>query len=145
MAKELASVELLARVDTLCLDKTGTITTGEISLADVEPVGDHTEADALTILGALGAADPAPNATLQAIADVHRAPPGWTPGRNLPFSSARKWAATEFDSRGTFYLGALTSFSPRTILLEPGPSNWPPPVCGYCSSPGPMTAGTVTP
>ena len=35
LAKELASVELLARVDTLCLDKTGTITTGEISLGRV--------------------------------------------------------------------------------------------------------------
>jgi len=106
LAKELASVELLARVDTLCLDKTGTITTGEISLAGIEPVGGTLQTDAAAVLGALGASDPAPNATLQAIVDHHDAPEGWDVTQNLPFSSARKWAATEFGDRGTYYLGA---------------------------------------
>ena len=54
LAKELASVELLARVDTLCLDKTGTITTGEISLAGIEPVGETSEDEARAAIGALG-------------------------------------------------------------------------------------------
>ena len=106
LAKELASVELLARVDTLCLDKTGTITTGAISLGEVVPLGDTTAADAAAVLGAMGAADPAPNATLEAIVAHHAAPDDWTVARNLPFSSARKWAATEFVDRGTYYLGA---------------------------------------
>ncbi|MEZ5245238.1 MAG: HAD-IC family P-type ATPase [Acidimicrobiales bacterium] len=105
LAKELASVELLARVDTLCLDKTGTITTGEISLGLVEPLGDHTADDAAIALGAMGAADPAPNATLAAIVANHP-DPGWTIGENLPFSSARKWAGAEFADRGVYYLGA---------------------------------------
>ena len=68
LAKELASVELLARVDTLCLDKTGTITTGEISLGSVEPLGSFSAQHVSEVLGALAAADPAPNATLAAIA-----------------------------------------------------------------------------
>ncbi len=106
LAKELASVELLARVDTLCLDKTGTITTGDISLAGVTPLGTTSEAEAAALLGALGASDPAPNATLRAIIEHYPAPDGWTTTNNLPFSSARKWAATEFGDRGTFYLGA---------------------------------------
>ena len=106
LAKELASVELLARVDTLCLDKTGTITTGEISLSSIEAVGDTSDAHAAEVLGALGASDPSPNATLQAIIAHYAAPEGWEVTRNLPFSSARKWAATEFGDRGTFYLGA---------------------------------------
>ncbi len=106
LAKELASVELLARVDTLCLDKTGTITTGEISLGQVVALGDTSDAEAAEVLGALGAADPAPNATLLAIISSHQAPDGWLVGESLPFSSARKWAATEFVDRGTFYLGA---------------------------------------
>ncbi|MGB0616293.1 MAG: HAD-IC family P-type ATPase, partial [Acidimicrobiales bacterium] len=106
LAKELASVELLARVDTLCLDKTGTITTGEISLASIKPVGGTTDGEAAEILGALGASDPSPNATLQAIIEHYDAPDGWTVTNSLPFSSARKWAATEFGDRGTFYLGA---------------------------------------
>jgi len=106
LAKELASVELLARVDTLCLDKTGTITTGEISLASVVPLRDAAADYVVEVLGALGAADPAPNATLAAIIATHPAPDGWTAGESMPFSSARKWAATEFIDRGVFYLGA---------------------------------------
>ncbi|MCH1435105.1 MAG: HAD-IC family P-type ATPase, partial [Acidimicrobiales bacterium] len=113
LAKELASVELLARVDTLCLDKTGTITTGEISLASIQPVGGTTDGEAAEILGALGASDPSPNATLQAIIEHYDAPDGWTVTNSLPFSSARKWAATEFGDRGTFYLGA------PDILFDP--------------------------
>jgi cation-transporting ATPase E len=106
LAKELASVELLARVDTLCLDKTGTITTGEISLAGIEPVGETSEDEARAAIGALGAADPAPNATLAAIAASHPEPTGWRVLNTRPFSSARKWAATEFEGRGVYYLGA---------------------------------------
>ncbi len=106
LAKELASVELLARVDTLCLDKTGTITTGAISLGSVAPLGATSAEEAAAVLGALGAADPAPNATLEAIVAHHQTPEGWAVSNSLPFSSARKWAATEFDGRGTFYLGA---------------------------------------
>ncbi len=106
LAKELASVELLARVDTLCLDKTGTITTGEISLAGVEPLGSATEAETAAALGALSRADPAPNATLAAVAAALEAPEGWTPVRVQPFSSARKWAAASFEGRGVYHLGA---------------------------------------
>lgn len=106
LAKELASVELLARVDTLCLDKTGTITTGAISLAAVEPVAGVDPDFVDELLGALGAADPAANPTLQAIIDAYPEPEGWRLVQNLPFSSARKWAAAEFDGQGTFYLGA---------------------------------------
>ncbi len=106
LAKELASVELLARVDTLCLDKTGTITTGEISLGSVEPLGSFSAQHVSEALGALAAADPAPNATLAAIAANHAEPQDWTLTESLPFSSARKWAAASFADRGCYFLGA---------------------------------------
>ena len=107
LARELASIEMLARVDTLCLDKTGTITTGEISFDRVEPLGGTTGADAASALAALASADPAPNATLAAIAEAVGEPPdGWTLRHSVPFSSARKWAAASFDDRGTYCLGA---------------------------------------
>lgn len=105
LAKELASVELLARVDTLCLDKTGTITTGEISLGMIEPLGTTTIEEAAAALGAMGAADPAPNATLAAIV-ANYPDPGWVVEDGLPFSSARKWAGTAFADHGVYYLGA---------------------------------------
>ncbi|MDE0066079.1 MAG: HAD-IC family P-type ATPase [Acidimicrobiaceae bacterium] len=106
LAKELASVELLARVDTLCLDKTGTITTGEISLGLVEPLGSFTSQHAAEALGALAAADPSPNATLAAVATGHPEPQGWELSGSLSFSSARKWAAASFADRGSYFLGA---------------------------------------
>ena len=106
LAKELGSVELLARVDTLCLDKTGTITTGDISLGEVEPLGSFSSQHAAEALGALAAADPAPNATLAAIAVGHPEPEDWTLNESLPFSSARKWAAASFADRGFYFLGA---------------------------------------
>ena len=107
LAKELASVELLARVDTLCLDKTGTITTGEISFERVEPLEGNSEADATAALAALAGADPSPNATLAAVsAGVGAAPDRWVLTGSVPFSSARKWASASFEGRGTFHLGA---------------------------------------
>ena len=107
LARELASVELLARVDTLCLDKTGTITTGDISFERVEPLGSATEAEATGALASLASADPAPNATLTAIVDAVGDPPGgWRLTGSVPFSSARKWAAASFEGRGTYHLGA---------------------------------------
>ncbi len=107
LARELASVELLARVDTLCLDKTGTITTGDISFERVEPLGSATEAEATVALAALASADPAPNATLSAIAGAVGDPPErWRLTGSVPFSSARKWAAASFEDLGTFHLGA---------------------------------------
>ncbi|MBV14787.1 MAG: magnesium-transporting ATPase [Actinobacteria bacterium] len=112
LAKELSSVELLARVDTLCLDKTGTITTGEISFGRVEVIGSTSETDATAALGAMAAADPSPNATLSAVAAACP-DPGWTTTSVTPFSSAHKWAAAEFADHGVYHLGA-----PDVLLPE---------------------------
>jgi cation-transporting ATPase E len=106
LAKELATVELLARVDTLCLDKTGTITTGEISFGSVVVLRGDDEAHVQDALGAYGAADPNPNATLAAVATALPEPTGWEATATEPFSSARKWSGTQFLGRGTYYFGA---------------------------------------
>ncbi len=106
LAKELATVELLARVDTLCLDKTGTITTGEISFGELVPLGDHDPAGTAAALAAVAHSDPNPNPTMAAVAAVHAAPAGWDVVATAPFSSARKWSAAQFAEQGTFYVGA---------------------------------------
>ncbi|MCY3561184.1 MAG: HAD-IC family P-type ATPase [bacterium] len=113
LAKELAAVELLARVDTLCLDKTGTITTGEISFESLEPTDGWDAAAATAALGAMAASDPSPNATTAAVASACPAPAGWQVLAVEPFSSARKWASARFADEGLFYLGA------PDILLGP--------------------------
>jgi len=112
LARELASVELLARVDILCLDKTGTITTGEIAFAGIETIGATTAGEAAGAVGAMAAADPAPNATLAALASSLDAP-DWTATTVVPFSSARKWAAADFDGGATFHLGAPDILLPK--------------------------------
>ena len=112
LARELASVELLARVDILCLDKTGTITTGEIAFAGIETIGATTADEAAGAVGAMAAVDPAPNATLAALASALDAP-DWSATTPVPFSSARKWAAADFDGRATFHLGAPDILLPK--------------------------------
>ncbi len=104
ITQELQAVEGLARVDVLCIDKTGTLTEGRLSVERVEPMGD---VDPAGPLAALAAHDPAPNATMRAIATAFPdPPPGWSPDRTFPFSSSRRWSGATFGERGTWLLGA---------------------------------------
>jgi cation-transporting ATPase E len=115
LAKQLATVEVLARVDVLCLDKTGTITTGDLALAELRTV-DPTDDESRVALAAFAAADPAPNATTIAIREGLASDPGWEVRAIEPFSSVRKWAAVTFDEHGTWVLGA-----PDVLLDAAGP------------------------
>ncbi len=105
LVQELPAVEVLARVDVLCIDKTGTLTEGRLVVEEVEILReDGTHRDALA---ALAAADPNPNATLLAIGEAFPdAAEGWLAGDVVPFSSARKWSGATFGARGTWVLGA---------------------------------------
>ena len=116
LAKQLSTVEVLARVDVLCLDKTGTITTGDIRLGSIESLDGRTESDIEQILAASAAADDAPNATMQALAAGTGADPGWTVESTVPFASRRKWSSATF-SQGTFVLGG-----PDVLLAEGAPT-----------------------
>jgi cation-transporting P-type ATPase E len=105
LAQELPAVETLARVDVVCFDKTGTLTVGDIRVDGLEVLaGDRAEVE--DALGALAAADPQPNATLEAIAAAFPANPVWHATSTVPFSSARKWSAGSFGRRGSWVLGA---------------------------------------
>jgi cation-transporting ATPase E len=105
LVQELPAVEVLARVDVVCLDKTGTITDGHIRLTGVEVVEGVERDLVMEALGAL-ADDPSPNATAAALAAQIAAPEGWRRTADVPFSSARKWSAATFDGRGTWVMGA---------------------------------------
>jgi cation-transporting ATPase E len=116
LVKELPAVEGLARIDVLCIDKTGTLTEGKLEVASVEVVEGASEAEAAELLAALAAADAAPNSTMRAIADrFEAAPAGWTASGSVPFSSARKWSAVAFEDRGVLVLGA-----PDVLLAATG-------------------------
>jgi cation-transporting ATPase E len=109
LVRELGAVESLARVDVLCIDKTGTLTEPGMRLAAVEPLDGAPAAEAL---GAMAAADPAPSSTLLA-ARALEPPEGWHARRSVPFSSVRQWSAMEVAGRGTWVLGAPEVVLPR--------------------------------
>ena len=112
LVQELFGIETLARTDVLCLDKTGTLTTGEMTLERAEPAeADEGElaAAASRFLGAFEAG----SGTLRALAAVY--PAGQeTPTETLPFSSARKNSAAAFADGTVLILGA-PSFVLKTV------------------------------
>ena len=110
LVQELPAVEGLARVDVVCLDKTGTLTHGDVRFDELIALTPDAE-EAAAALGALAAADPA-NATAAALAAAFPAP-GPGPLDVVPFSSARKWSAVRTGDAVTWVLGA-----PEMVLPE---------------------------
>jgi cation-transporting ATPase E len=106
LVQELAALEGLARVDVLCIDKTGTLTAPGMHLLAVEPVGDRGQAEVRAVIGAVAGAEPAANATASALMAACPETPGWVVTGTLAFSSARKWSAVSFAGQGTWVLGA---------------------------------------
>ncbi len=104
LVQDMPAVEVLARVDTICVDKTGTLTEPGMRVQEVVPL-DSSVADLDDVLGAVGASESNPNPTLAAIASAYPSP-HWTTIAAAPFSSARKWSAVEFADRGSWVLGA---------------------------------------
>ncbi len=126
LVQELPAVEGLARVDIVCIDKTGTITEGIIEFDSLEtidasggrgsPDGNRNEIDAA--LGAL-AADEHGNATMQAIADSFAGSDGWGRQSSVAFSSARKWSGACFAGHGCWVIGAPEMVQPDAASDDP--------------------------
>lgn len=125
LVQDLYALETLARVDTICLDKTGTITEGNMQVSQIYPVG-----DTLLPFGAEQAislfinAMEDNNATFQAIIDKFPAGTGdlhasYQAEMTIPFSSERKWSAAMFKDLGTLVLGAPEKVIPNQMDLLP--------------------------
>lgn len=115
LARELYCVETLARVDVLCLDKTGTLTTGELTVTQFLPAGGFEEEHLKGALAALLSATGDQNPTARALA-------AWAgDGARLgiqeaaPFRSERKWSGVVLDPGETWVLGAAQLLFPQGL------------------------------
>ena len=115
LVQELPAVEGLARVDVVCVDKTGTLTHGDVRFDRLVPLG-TAGSDVPAALGLLADADPA-NATAGALATAFPPPAGRTAADLVPFSSARKWSALRSDGL-TWVLGAPEMVLPSPVTPE---------------------------
>ena len=115
LVQELPAVEALARVDVVCLDKTGTLTYGDISFQQVILLA-HAGQDIPHALALLSALDGS-NATAAALAAAFPTTP-WLALSGVPFNSSSKWSAVAAQGHGTWVLGA-----PEMVLPHPvGPA-----------------------
>ncbi|MDH3470443.1 MAG: HAD-IC family P-type ATPase [Acidimicrobiia bacterium] len=113
LVQELPAIEILARVDVVCFDKTGTLTEGRLVVEDLiqlDPAVDPRPA-----IAAVAASDPAPNATLAAVAEGFPPVGDWIATSSVPFASDRGWSGATFENASTWVVGA-----PDVIGLLPG-------------------------
>ncbi|MFL0240576.1 HAD-IC family P-type ATPase [Mycobacterium sp. SMC-17] len=111
LVQELPAIEGLARVDVVCADKTGTLTENGMRVSDLST---FTADDAASVLAQMAADDVRPNASMAAIAEAYKLPPGWTQTASAPFKSATKWSGVSYGEHGNWVLGA------PDVLLEAG-------------------------
>jgi P-type E1-E2 ATPase len=104
LAQQLNAIESLASVDTICVDKTGTLTEAALRVVEVVSVGEQGEEPLRDALAALVGSSSARNITLQAIADAYPAETRQALAE-VPFTSRRRWSAVQV-SEAAYYLGA---------------------------------------
>lgn len=105
LVQDLYSIEMLARTNVLCLDKTGTITDGTMQVREVISL-DNSKFDADLIIKSINTCQPTENATSLALKKYYGMDNAISPVYNLAFSSDRKQTITSFYDYGTFALGA---------------------------------------
>ena len=116
LVQELFSLETLAHVDVLCLDKTGTITEGKMKVESVYPL--MQDIDYETVMGSFLTYSDDNNATFQALKEYFKQNDTYKPIDKVPFSSQRKWSAMKFSEEGTFVIGAPEKLTDKPLPEE---------------------------
>ena len=116
LVQDLYSVETLAHVDTLCLDKTGTITEGKMQVIDIEKYDEKVLPDTLeNIMNSYVKATDDSNATFMALKNYFKGETKYEKVSDISFSSERKWSSVTFRDIGTIIVGA-----PERLTVKAG-------------------------
>ncbi|MGM9549564.1 MAG: HAD-IC family P-type ATPase [Faecousia sp.] len=106
LVQDMNCIETLARVDVLCVDKTGTITEPDMEVENLIPLsGDNPEYLEAVLTAMYGAAEP-DNATGKAIHELFDGETDWICQKRIPFSPETKWSGAVFAEQGAFLVGA---------------------------------------
>ena len=116
LVQDMYSLEMLARVDVLCLDKTGTITDGRMQVIKDIMLTDKHPFPLSDIVGTMQGVFEDNNATSSALRAHYQSNAEFTVVKTIPFSSARKYSAVTFSETGTYAIGA-----PEFVLKELSP------------------------
>ncbi len=116
LVQEMEAIEALARVDVLCLDKTGTITTGDLQVEKVEPI--MRDGNVEEVLGVIAYAFEETNATTEALRRRFTEVTGQKIIEKVPFSSNRKHMGITIEGKGKYCLGAPEYLSADPKILS---------------------------
>lgn len=112
LVQELYAIESLARVDTLCLDKTGTLTQGDMQVVDLNIISDISNEQLSAYMQAYLSKEENPNKTGLALKQYFRSDTQIEIDEYHPFSSERKYASAHIKDVGTLHVGALEFIIP---------------------------------
>ena len=105
LVQELYCIETLARVDTICLDKTGTLTKGEMEVSKIVPLEMTNMSDITDALGLMSYHMENDNQTMEAISKKYSRQNDYEVKEIVPFSSQTKWSGISFENE-SYILGA---------------------------------------
>ena len=117
LVQDLYSIENLARVDVICLDKTGTITEGTMEVKDIIPYKDNNIDNIKTILSNYVSALDDPSPTFKSIESYLEKMNNYTISDTLPFSSIRKYSGVKFNE-GVYFLGSPENLSKEKFDID---------------------------
>lgn len=113
LVQELPATEVLARVDVLCIDKTGTITEGALKVVDIHILNAREKNEIDNAIAAISNSFPSANPTMQSLKDRYGFNPNYEVIDKIPFASDKKYSAVAFKNHGGWVIGA-----PEMILKE---------------------------
>ena len=106
LVQDMNCIETLARVDVLCVDKTGTITEPHMEVENIIPLTDDPPERLEAILTALYGGQEPDNDTARALAEMFPGQSDWICTKRIPFTSQAKWSGGVFEEHGAFLVGA---------------------------------------